>query len=78
MAEANKQGNIFARGWARFKRWCREMRSELKKVVWPTKSQMINNTIIVAVCVLIVGVFIWIFDGLANLVVQGIFDILGG
>ena len=50
-------------------KWFREMRSELKKVVWPTRSQTINNTLIVIACVLVVGVFIWGFDALANAVV---------
>ena len=47
-------------------KWFREMRSELKKVVWPTKSQMINNTLIVLACVLVVGIFIWVFDAVGG------------
>ena len=43
MAEAKKE-NFFARTGKRLSRWFREMKSELKKVVWPTKSQMVNNT----------------------------------
>ena len=43
MAETAKKPNIFQR-WARsFK----DMRGEMKKVVWPTKKQVINNTLIV-------------------------------
>ena len=49
MAEANKKENFFVRTGKRIARWFREMRSELKKVVWPSKSQMINNTLIVDV-----------------------------
>lgn len=43
---------------------------ELKKVVWPTKEQLIKNTVtVLAVCV-IMGVIIWFFDwGLSSLVV---------
>lgn len=77
-AEANKQPNIFVRAGKRVARWFREMRSELKKVVWPTKSQMINNTIIVLLSVLVVGVFVWVFDAVANLVVQGIISLCTG
>ena len=51
MAEAKKE-NFFVRAGKRISRWFREMKSELKKVVWPTKSQMINNTLIVLACVL--------------------------
>ena len=62
----------------RVQKWFREMRSELKKVVWPTKSQMINNVIIVLICCVIVGIFIWVFDAVANLFVQGIITLFNG
>ena len=74
MAEANKKQNVFKR----IGRWFREMRSELKKVVWPSKSQMINNTLVVLACVVVVGVFIWIFDAVAGLVVNGIITLIKG
>ena len=69
---------MFVRAGQRIKRWFREMRSELKKVVWPTKSQMINNVIIVLICCVIVGIFIWVFDAVANLFVQGIITLFNG
>ena len=53
----------------------RDTKSELKKVVWPTKSQMPNNTLIVLACVLVVGIFIVIFDQVGELVVQGLFKL---
>jgi preprotein translocase subunit SecE len=78
MAEAKKEEGFFSRTWAKVKRSAREMRSELKKVVWPTKKQMIKNTIVVLVCILIVGACIWIFDAIANLFVQGIISLVKG
>ncbi len=77
MAEAKKE-NFFVRAAKRVSRWFREMTSELKKVVWPTKRQMINNTVIVLVCVLIVGIFIWVFDGVSGVVVNGIISLVKG
>ena len=74
MAEAKKE-HFFARTGKRISRWFREMKSELKKVVWPTKSQMLNNTLIVLACVLVVGIFIVIFDQVGELVVQGLFKL---
>ena len=74
MAEAKKE-NFFARTGKRISRWFREMKSELKKVVWPTKSQMINNTLIVLACVLVVGICIWVFDAVGTLVVDGILSL---
>ena len=78
MAEANKKENFFVRTVKRISRWFREMNSELKKVVWPSKSQMINNTLVVLACVLVVGVFIWVFDAVAGLVVNGIITLVTG
>lgn len=46
----------------------REIRSELKKVIWPSKQQLINNTVTVILACLVVGVIIWVIDaGLAQL-----------
>ena len=62
----------------RIGRWFREMKSELKKVVWPTKSQMVNNTVIVLVCTLIVGICIWVFDAVGGVVVNGLITLVRG
>ena len=78
MAEASKKRNIFVRAGSRIKRFFRELRSELKKVVWPSKRQMVNNTLIVLLCVLVVGIFIWVFDGVAQLIVNGIISLVKG
>lgn len=51
-------------------RWFREMKSELKKVVWPTGKETVKNTGTVLLCSLIVGAFIWIFDAVAVLAVN--------
>jgi preprotein translocase subunit SecE len=42
----------------RIARWFRETKSELKKVVWPTRKQLINNTAIVLSMVIAVGIVI--------------------
>ena len=51
-------------------RWFREMRSELKKVVWPDRKTVVKNTATVLLCSLLVGVCIWIFDAVAVLAVD--------
>ena len=43
-------------------KFVKEVKSELKKVVWPTRKQVINNTLIVIAAVLIIGLVIWAFD----------------
>ena len=72
MAEANKKQNIFKR----IARWFREMKSELKKIVWCSKSQLLNNTLVVIACVVVVGIFIWIFDPVAEIIVNGIYSVI--
>ena len=47
-------------------KWFREMKSELKKVVWPSGKQLVNNTLIVLAAVLVVGVVVCLFDFLAD------------
>ncbi len=65
MAEVKKE-NWFKRAIGAIGRYFRELRSELKKVVWPTPKQVVKNTLIVGACVLVIGVFIWVFDFVAR------------
>ena len=51
-------------------RWFREMKSERKKVVWPSGKETMKNTGTVLLCSLVVGAFIWIFDAVAVLAVN--------
>ena len=71
MAEVNKE-NWFKKTSSKVAKFFREMRSELKKVVWPTKEQVLKNALIVAGCVLFVGLFIWLFDFFAQVVITGL------
>ena len=73
MAEVKKE-NWFKRTWGKTCKFFRELRSELKKVVWPTPQQVLKNAVIVCGCVLVVGVFIWLFDFVAGI---GIGALLG-
>ena len=73
MAEAKKQ-NFIVRAWGAICRYFRELRSELKKVVWPTPKQVVKNTLIVLASVLVVGIFIWVFDFVATEGVNALID----
>ena len=42
--------------------YVREVRAELRKVAWPTKSEVINYTIVVLVTVLVLTGFIFVLD----------------
>ena len=74
MAEANKK-NWFARAWGGICKYFRELRSELKKVTWSTPQQVLKNTLVVAACVLVVGVFIWLFDFVAQFSIDALINL---
>ncbi len=56
----------------RIVRWFKELKGELKKVTWPSLKDVVKNVCVVIVCVLIVGVFIWVFDWLARAVIDAL------
>ena len=53
-------------------RWLKDLKGELKKVTWPSLKDVVKNVGIVILCVLIVGVFIWVFDFLARAVIDAL------
>lgn len=57
--------------------WFREMKSELKKVVWPNKQTVLKNTGTVLLCSVVIGACIWVFDFVAVSVVQMILSVFG-
>ena len=69
MAEAKKKD----RG-----QWFREMKSELKKVVWRNRQTVTKNTGTVLLCSLLIGACIWVFDFAAVSLVQMILSFFGG
>lgn len=54
-------------------RFVREVRMELKKVVWPTRQQLVNNTLIVFAACLIIGTIVWIADAGLGLLYTAVF-----
>ena len=75
MAEVKKE-NWFVRTWGKTCKFFRELRSELKKVVWPTMEQVLKNALVVACCVLVVGAFIWLFDYVAQVGINGLIGLV--
>ena len=57
--------------------WFREMKSELKKVVWPNKQTVAKNTGTVLLFSLLIGICLWIFDFVATSAVQMILNVFG-
>jgi preprotein translocase subunit SecE len=56
-------------------KFLKESREELKKVVWPSREEVLNSTIVVLAAVAIISVFLffvdnafeWMFDSLIEL-----------
>ena len=40
----------------------REARTEVRKVVWPSRAETTQTTVTVFIIVVIVGIFLWLFD----------------
>ena len=47
-------------------KYFKDLKSEFKKVVWATKKQVLNNTTVVLVTIVILGVFVGAFDTLGG------------
>ena len=61
----------------RVAKWFREMKSELKKVVWPTGKQLFNNTLVSVVVMVASAIVLWGFDMLASGLVHALINIAG-
>jgi len=53
-----------------FKKFLRDAQIEVRKVVWPTRQETWQTTLIVAVAVLIIGILIWVIDMILSWVVR--------
>lgn len=51
-------------------RFFKDIRTELKKVIWPTRQQLVNNTITVLLTCFVVGAIIWVADEALNYLVK--------
>ncbi len=69
MAEKKEKVSFFAS----IKKYFREVKSEMKKIVWPTKSQVVNNTLIVIAVSLVAAVLIFGLDTVFGLVLKLIY-----
>ena len=61
----------------RVAKWFREMKSELKKVIWPTGKQLTNNTLVSVVMMVASAIVLWGFDWLANSLVKALLTLAG-
>jgi len=67
MAQANStvaKPNIFAR----FGRYLKDVRTELRRVIWPSKAEVINSSIVVIVTLIFFVLFTLIVDNISSYV----------
>ena len=82
-AVAQAKGNAVKRTdkkpgfFARVQKWFREMKSELKKVVWPTPKQFTKNTVVALVVMFVSAIVLWGFDSLASAAVKALITLVG-
>ena len=54
------------------KKYFVDVRTEARKVVWPTRKDTMHTTIVVFGMVVLVSLFLWVVDALLALVVQSV------
>lgn len=79
MAEKTEKKKGFFSGVKRFfaniVKYFRDTVSEMKKVAWPSKKQIINNTIIVLVVVAIAAIVIFGLDTVFGFIIKFLIDL---
>lgn len=58
--------------WNKLNKFVREVRSEMRKVSWPNRKELITYTIVVIVTVIIVA----LFTGVVDVIISGILNLL--
>ena len=58
-------------------KWFREMKSELKKVVWPTPKTLAKNSVVSVVFMLVSALVLWGADMIASRAVNLLFRFAG-
>lgn len=53
-----------------------DVKSELKKVTWPTRQEVYGTTTVVLIAVFFFGTFLWISDYIIGLAFKFIMDLL--
>ncbi len=59
-----KKENFFSRTGKNVSKFFRDVKSEIKKIVWPTPQAVFKNTGVVLVTIIVIGLFIFGLDTL--------------
>jgi preprotein translocase, SecE subunit, bacterial len=52
------------------KRFFTETKAEFRKIVWPTPKETLNQTVVVLIAIVCIGIVIWALDALDSWAVQ--------
>ncbi len=63
---ANPNGNIFVRAGKAIKKFCKDLKGEIKKIVWPDAKTVLKSTLVVLAVVAICGIAIGVVDWLLS------------
>lgn len=61
----------------RVAKWFREMKSELKKVIWPTPKAFMKNTLVSLGMMFASAIVMWAFDEVGQLLVKALLTLSG-
>jgi preprotein translocase subunit SecE len=75
-AVSNFTGNVTGT-WAKFTHFLSDVRSEMRKVVTPSRKEVESTTTVVIVAVFIFGLFFFVVDSVFSRVVEQILHKLG-
>ena len=59
---ANPNGNVFQRAGKAIKKFCKDLKGEIKKIVWPTPKNVFKNVGVVLATIILLGLFIFLLD----------------
>ncbi len=72
---ANPNGNIFVRAGKAIKKFCKDIKGEIKKIVWPDRKTVLKSTgvvlAVVIVCALVIGGIDWLLSQGLSLLERG-------
>lgn len=63
---ANPNGNFFKRAGKAIKKFCKDLKGEIKKIVWPDGKTVVKSTLVVLAAVAICGLAIFAVDQLLS------------
>lgn len=67
-----KEGSAFSRAGKAIKKFFKDLKGEIKKIVWPDGKTVVKSTLVVLVAVAICGLAIFGVDQLLALALQGL------